>query len=132
VKDTTGFVVPWGFWSNGWHLVLTNHEVALLFALYQLAHEYAAAHSRVGIRLPPLLRNTEFSMEDNRYKAWNELVEFGLLEVVTESSPPVDGEPGVVNHFKVLPAGLDHDAFRVVHDRLKDSPNPPRLPESIS
>lgn len=128
------FNIPFDFWRNRWYLWLTPAEIATLFAIY---HAWSVAPGKAGVEglgLPESVRRSVYDMSGERYSAIHELIEFGLLEMVTPSLRPRRAattsqkvQPGLTHHVRPVVDGLAREARATVLGCLSESPLPPRL-----
>ena len=126
------FKVPIDFWRNRWYLWLTHAEIATLFAVY---HGWQVAPPKAvteGVGLSESVRRGRYEMSGERYTALHELVEFGLLEMVSPSQRPLTVPsgptlPGSTHHVRPLRHGLAQPARSTLLRSLNDSQLPPRI-----
>jgi hypothetical protein len=120
------FSLPASFFLNGWHTVLTNSEVALLFCL--LAHRAARTPwAEEVVAIDGETRVNSYGLGPDAYATHRELAAFGLLEVVADEGRREDGtfvgfsdaEQPKLHRFRVLEAGFDKNASLVVSATLR-------------
>jgi hypothetical protein len=128
------FSIPFDFWRNRWYLWLTHAEISTLFTIY---HAWDCAPSKVyqeGLGLPESVRRAAYDMSGERYNTIHELIEFGLIEMVSPSLRPrtartatqVD-QPGMTHHIRPVRQGLATEARGTILARLTANPLPPRM-----
>lgn len=136
------FSVPFNFWRNRWYLWLTPAEIATLLAISHAWENAPASAGSVGLGLPESVRRSVYGMSGERYGVIHELIEFGLLELVSPSLRPKRSKaskgtdaprghelPGLTHHVRPRWSGLDSEARGTILQRLKDNSLPPRLHE---
>lgn len=82
-EETGAVVLPAGFFMAGWHLALTNEEMATLLAV---AEQTQRPRSRkdadeAGVALPQLTRWQWYGLAPEAFSARHELQEFGLIDM---------------------------------------------------
>lgn len=128
------FGIPFGFWRNRWYLWLTPAEIATLFAIYHAWDIAPPKVRREGLGLPESVRRALYDMSGERYNTIHELIEFGLVEMVSPSLRPrtspaanQQDQPGLTHHIRPVPHGLGVEAREAILSCLEESPLPPRL-----
>ncbi|MGD9956504.1 MAG: hypothetical protein AB7O74_06920 [Candidatus Nanopelagicales bacterium] len=120
------FSLPSTFFLNGWHSVLTNSEVALLFCL--LAHRaQRAPWGDEVVAIDGETRVHTFGLGPDAYATHRELAAFGLIEVVVDEGRREDGtyagfseaEQPKLHRLRVVEAGFEKRADAVVPATLK-------------
>lgn len=82
-EETGAVVLPAGFFMAGWHLVLTNEEMATLLAV---AEQTQRPRNRkdadeAGVALPQLTRWQWYGLAPEAFAGRHELQEFGLIDM---------------------------------------------------
>lgn len=74
--------LPAAFFTAGWHLVLTNNEMATLLAVIEQTGQPRARRdaAQVGVALPLTTRWRFYGLAPEAFAARHELEEFGLIE----------------------------------------------------
>lgn len=103
-------VIPYWFFRNGWHLVLTGSEIAVLFAIFDQVKRLPNHSRKYGVALPISLRWARFGLSDEAYLTAHNLADFGLIEW-TESSETADGEYSTEPHRFFWPPRSGHAAI---------------------
>jgi hypothetical protein len=134
--------LPAAFFLNGWHLVLTPSEVAVLFAVIDAANRLGPNPDprNPGVALPQRVRWERYGLSGEVYTAANELAEFGLLRrydlmedrwagrfgrrAADEDDPSWDPVP---YRFACRLEVMNEPALDVVGAALKAHPTPPRF-----
>lgn len=121
----------------GWHLVLTNEEMATLLAVVEQAGRPRARRDagQVGVALPQSVRWRFYGLAPEAFAARHELQEFGLIDMVD----PMDRTNGKLSNqqrqaelraprlsLKLDGFDFGRPAIEVVKAKLAD-PVPPRL-----
>jgi len=139
--------LPASFFRQGWHLVLTPAEVAVLLMVKHATAAIRSSTDEPGIGLPLTTRFALYGISGEAYGAIHELEEFGIL-TVHDTMPhrrhgkfrpqaseerarlEADGEPFGPVPYRLEVAGdslFDRPALSTVHRCLLDNPVPPRL-----
>lgn len=131
--------LPAAFFTAGWHLVLTNDEMATLLAVIVQTGQPRARKdaAQVGVALPLSVRWQFYGLAPEAFAARHELEEFGLIE----SFDPMDRTNGKLSDkqrqgelrapritLKLNEFDFTRPAIEVVNEKLK-KPVPPRLIE---
>lgn len=84
--------LPAAFFTAGWHLVLTDNEMATLLAIREQTGQHRARRDAelVGVALPVSVRWRFYGLAPEAFSARHELEEFGLIE----QSDPMDRTGG--------------------------------------
>lgn len=129
--------LPAAFFTSGWHLVLTNNEVATLLAVIEQTGQPRARKDadQVGVALPLSVRWQRYGLSPEAFAARHELEEFGLIECFD----PMDRTNGKLSDrqrkeelrapritLKLDSFDFGRPAIEVVKAKLAD-PVPPRL-----
>lgn len=129
--------LPAAFFTAGWHLVLTNNEIATLLAVIEQSEQPRARKdaNEVGVALPLSVRWQHYGLAPEAFAARHELEEFGLIE----SFDPMDRTNGKLSDrqrkeelrapritLKLASFDFGRPAMEVVKAKLAD-PVPPRL-----
>lgn len=155
-SDGRALFVSIAFFLHGWHLVLTQGEIAVLFAIMEMSRSPAAQIDTGGnrwISLPQSVRARTYGLSNEVYFHVHELVEFGLVNLrdpmpgrrrgkISERrtrllSPPSQGEPQPLAplpyQFSVPGwTAFGRDAPSVVNQALTTLPLPYRLDDNGS
>jgi hypothetical protein len=87
-------VLPAEFFLNGWHLVLTPGEIAMLFAIMNMHQRFGGSiepgRQRYLIALPQSVRRNRYGLSGEVYLHAQQLHEFGLIDFVDPM--PADAE----------------------------------------
>lgn len=128
--------LPAAFFTAGWHLVLTNNEMATLLAVNEQTRQPRARKDadQVGVALPLSVRWKHYGLAPEAFAARHELEEFGLIECVD----PMDRTNGKLSDrqrkeqirapritLKLNSFDFNRPAIEVVKAKLAD-PVPPR------
>lgn len=75
--------LPAGFFAAGWHLVLTNDEMATLLAVIEQTGQPRARKdvAQIGVALPQTVRWQFYGLAPEAFAARHELQEFGLIDM---------------------------------------------------
>ncbi|WP_456921279.1 hypothetical protein [Geodermatophilus sp. SYSU D00705] len=120
------FGLPPSFFLRGWHAVLSDSEMALLFAL--LAHVGLLAWAPgTTAQLDGTTRIQFHGLSLDTYATHKYLARYGLLEVVPDENRRPDGTfegqreglRPIPHQLRVLEQGFDRDAMGVVSATLK-------------
>ena len=130
--------LPAAFFRAGWHLVLTNEELATLLAIIEQTAQPRARRDAalVGVALPQTVRWRSYGLASEAFAARHELEEFGLIDMFD----PMDRTDGKLPDSQRQPEmmrapritlkldGFDFSrpAIEVVKAKLAD-PVPPRM-----
>jgi len=81
--DSESRSLPSAFFSVGWHLVLTNEEIATLLALVEQTAQPRARKDKEleGVALPQTVRWCHYGLAPEAFAARHELQEFGLIDM---------------------------------------------------
>ncbi|MFE3105227.1 hypothetical protein [Nocardia tengchongensis] len=85
--------VPYWFFRNGWHLVLTATEIATLFAVIERSQALPQYQRKTGIGLPTSERWARFGLSNEAYVSAHELHDFGVIDLVPARVPPPGSDP---------------------------------------
>ncbi len=131
--------LPAAFFTAGWHLVLTNEEMATLLAVIEQTGQRRARKDAemVGVALPQTVRWRHYGLAAEAFAARHELQEFGLIDMYD----PMDRTNGKLSDRqrqqelrapRITPTLKEFDfsrpAIEVVKAKLAD-PVPPRWVE---
>lgn len=131
--------LPVAFFAAGWHLVLTNEEMATLLAIVDQAgrHRYRRDAAQAGVALPQSVRWRHYGLAPEAFAARHELEEFGLIEmfdpmVRTNGKLSESQRKAELRAPRITPKLNEFDfsrpAIEVVKAKLAD-PVPPRWVE---
>jgi hypothetical protein len=129
--------LPVGFFTAGWHLVLTNDEMATLLAIIEQTAQPRARKdaAQVGVALPQSVRWRFYGLSPEAFASRHELEEFGLIEMFD----PMDRTDGKLSDsqrkaemraprltLKLDGFDFSRPAIEVVRSKLA-RPVPPRM-----
>lgn len=138
-SDSESRSLPTAFFTAGWHLVLTNDEMATLLAVIEQTGQPRARRdaTQVGVALPQTVRWQFYGLAPEAFAARHELQEFGLIDMYD----PMDRTNGKLSEnqrkqelrapritLKLDGFDFGRPAIDVVKAKLVD-PVPPRLVE---
>lgn len=131
-------VLPAAFFRAGWHLVLTNEEMATLLAIIEQTGQPRSRRdaAEAGVALPESVRWNFYGLAPEAFAARHELEEFGLIEMFD----PMDRTNGKLSDtqrqadvlraprltLKLKEFDFSRPALEVVSAKLRD-PLPPRM-----
>lgn len=125
------FAIPASLFVNGWSLVLSVSEIAMILLFSLLERKYGLQNRHVFISRASRLRSTGLS--DEVYLGHRGLAEFGLLELADPTAKRRRGRVSPAHlakipplNFRLKPRGLDRSAIETVIRRL-GSPVAPHL-----
>jgi len=121
------FGLPPAFFLNGWHMVLSDSELALLLSVLAHAGRAEAWPSELTVQLDGATRIRFHGLSLDTYAAHRYLAAFGLLEVVPDPNRRPDGtvegqQEGVrliPHQLRVVEAGFEKKAQSVVMGQLQ-------------
>ena len=149
-----------GFFLNGWHLVLTSGEIAMLLAITHMHRLMGGSNDprdETWVALPQSVRRNSYGLTGEIYLHAQQLHEFGLIEFhdpmpnrkrgkisprqVTPIPAPATDENGLAQRqeppepvpYQFRPANpmvFNQNAFTVVHDTLTELSLPYRLDDN--
>lgn len=131
-------VLPAAFFRAGWHLVLTNEEMATLLAIIEQAGQPRSRRdaAEAGVALPESVRWNSYGLAPEAFAARHELEEFGLIDMFdpmdrtngelsdTQRQADVMRAPRITLRLKEY--DFSRPALEVVSADLRD-PLPPRM-----
>ena len=132
--------LPASFFLNGWHLVLTPAEVAMLLVVRSHRRRIYRGDPGIGVTIAESDRDTLYGVTGEVYQAVHTLAEFDLLKI-TDTMPnrrrgrvrskPADADPEAsatpVPYHLVALDRFDRDPVSVVRHALRANPIPLRL-----
>jgi hypothetical protein len=137
---TEAQILPAAFFTAGWHLVLTNEEMATLLASVEQTRRPRSRKdaAEAGVALPQLVRWQFYGLAPEAFSARHELAEFGLIDMFD----PMDRTNGKLSDnqrqadvlrapritLKLDEFDFSRPAVEVVNAKLR-KPVPPRLVE---
>lgn len=131
--------LPAGFFTAGWHLVLTSEEIATLLAVIEQTKRPRARKdaAEAGVALPLSTRWRFYGLAPEAFSARHELEEFGLIEMFdpmdrTNGKLSAAQRRGELRAPRITPMldafDFGRPAIEVVKAKLAN-PVPPRLVE---
>jgi hypothetical protein len=146
-RQPSVLTLPSTFFTNGWHLVLSPAEIAVLLMARHATQTLPISPDEPGVGLPRSMRWSVYGISGEAYEAIHGLDEFGLIAVHDTMPhrrhgklrllPPerhaaleADGESigPVPYRLEIQPdTAFDRSALPTVHRSLLDNPTPPRL-----
>ena len=131
-------VLPAAFFRAGWHLVLTNEEMATLLAIIEQTGQPRSRRdaAEAGVALPESVRWNFYGLSPEAFAARHELEEFGLIDMFdpmdrtngrlsdTQREASVLRAPRIT--LKLEAFDFSRPAIEIVSTKLKD-PLPPRM-----
>jgi hypothetical protein len=145
--DDETLKLPRAFFEQGWHLVLSPAEIAVLLMTLHATGKVAKPSTEYGIGIPRSRRHSVYGISGEAYGSIHHLEEFGLLTVwdpmpnrragklrkpaaTDRAGMEADGRSFAPVTYRLALSGLaafDRPAFEVVREVLATSPLPERF-----
>ncbi len=139
--------LPHDFFANGWHLVLSPAEIAVLLMVRHAERPFPASAEEPGVALPRSKRWAVYGISGEAYEAIHELEEFGLLNIydpmphrrhgkLRQLSPPLkavaeaEGNSASPIPYRLKTAPFNafgRPALETIRQSLRSHPAPPRF-----